>query len=387
MADAALDSSSRTERDSSSSHITRRKHAFAVFGGVLLTGAIAYGVYAWVFSGRYVSTDNAYVNADVAQVTPLVSGSVEEVRVEDTEAVRQGDILVVIDPADARIAVDHAKAELEQAIRRVQQTMATSESLSSQVDGRTAEIARARARVGAARSDLERAQIDLQRREALSNGGAVSGEELTQARNAFANARESVEAAEADLTLATSTRSSAQGQFAANDALVRGTTIDNNPEVLAARSRLDQARLDLERTIIRAPFDGVVSRRQVQIGQRVAPGSPLMVIVPIARVFVDANFKEVQLTHVRPGQPVELVSDLYGDTVTYHGRVAGFSGGTGSAFAIIPAQNATGNWIKVVQRLPVRVTLDTGELQAHPLRVGLSMEATIDTHEQQERQP
>ena len=170
----------------------------------------------------------------------------------------------------------------------------------------------------------------------------------------------------------------ARESWAANEALIAGSTIDTSPEVAAAKAKLQQARLDLERTVIRAPIDGIVTNRQVQVGQRIAAGTPVMTLVPIGKVYVDANFKEGQLSKVKPGQRVELVSDLYGGDVVYHGRVAGFSGGTGSAFALIPAQNATGNWIKVVQRLPVRITLDPAELSKHPLRVGLSMEAKID---------
>ena len=170
----------------------------------------------------------------------------------------------------------------------------------------------------------------------------------------------------------------ARETWAANQALIQGSSADTNPDVAAAKAALDQAQLDLERTVIRAPIDGVVTNRQVQVGQRVAAGSPVMTVVPLGSVYVDANFKEGQLKRVRPGQPAELVSDLYGSGVKFHGRVVGFAGGTGSAFALIPAQNATGNWIKVVQRLPVRIALDPKELSAHPLRVGLSMDAKVD---------
>ena len=185
--------------------------------------------------------------------------------------------------------------------------------------------------------------------------------------------------ARAAVAQASATRDAARESYAANQALIDGSTIDSSPDVAAAKAKLDQARLDLQRTVIRAPIDGVVTNRQVQVGQRISAGSPVMTIVPVGSVYVDANFKEGQLKKVRPGQSVELVSDLYGGDVVFHGRVAGFSGGTGSAFALIPAQNATGNWIKVVQRLPVRVQLDPKELASHPLRVGLSMEAKIDT--------
>jgi membrane fusion protein (multidrug efflux system) len=170
----------------------------------------------------------------------------------------------------------------------------------------------------------------------------------------------------------------AQGQREANLVLISGTPLDQNPEVAAARARLDAAKLALERTVIRSPIDGVVSKKQVQVGQEVQAGTPLMTVVPVNAVYVDANFKEVQLKKVRIGQPVTLTSDLYGGGVKFHGRVVGLSGGTGSAFSLIPAQNASGNWIKVVQRLPVRIALDPKELAEHPLRVGLSMKAKID---------
>ena len=180
------------------------------------------------------------------------------------------------------------------------------------------------------------------------------------------------------MATARATQGAAAGELAANDALVSGSTIETDPAVLAAKAKLENARLDLGRTIIRAPIDGVVTRRQVQVGQRVAQGSPIMSIVPLAQVYVDANFKERQLRQVRIGMPATVIADIYGGDVVYHGKVIGFSGGTGSSLALIPAQNATGNWIKVVQRLPVRIALDPRELAAHPLRVGLSTEVEID---------
>ena len=203
-------------------------------------------------------------------------------------------------------------------------------------------------------------------------------DELTNARNSFNTAAASLRSAEAAGAQASATRSAAVGTRDANLALIAGTSVENNPEVLAARAALAQARVDLARTVIRAPVDGVVSRRQVQVGQRVQPGAMLMVVVPVQAAYVDANFKEVELAKVKPGQPVELTSELYGEDVVFHGKVMGFSGGTGAAFALVPAQNATGNWIKVVQRLPTRVALDPSELQKHPLRVGLSMNVDVD---------
>lgn len=358
---------------------SRRKRAFLIFGGAVLAVALVTIGYRWITGGRYVETDNAYVAADVALVTPQASGTVMRVAVGDTQQVRQGDVLIEIDPSDARIALAQAEAEYGQALRRVRQTFATGSALTSQVGAADADIQRMSAQVQMAAADLERARIDLKRREALASDGAVSGEELSTARNAFASAQGGYAAAKAAQAQAQAARGSAQGQANANAALVSGTSVETNPEVLAAKARLDRARLDVARTVIRAPMDGVVTQRSVQVGQKVNAGTTLMTIVPITQAYVDANFKESQLRGVKPGQPVELWSDLYGEDVVFKGRVVGFSGGTGSSMAVIPAQNATGNWIKVVQRLPVRVALDPAELKAHPLRVGLSMTATIDT--------
>jgi membrane fusion protein (multidrug efflux system) len=357
----------------------KRKRAFLAFGAVLVLVAGGYALYEWIEGGRYVETDNAYVGTEVSQVTPLVAGPVLRVAVSDTQVVRRGDVLVELDSTDARIALAAAEADYADAQRKVRQTVATGTALSAQVGEREADIARMAAQVQVATADLQRAEIDLKRRQSLVSDGAVSGEELTSARNAYAGAQGQLAAARASLAAAQAARGTANGQQAANAALVGGTTTDTNPQVLAAKARLDKARIDLARTVIRAPVSGVVTQRTVQVGQSVAVGAPIMTIVPIAQAHVDANFKESQLAHVRPGQPVTLTSDLYGDDVVYHGRVVGFSGGTGSSLAVIPAQNATGNWIKVVQRLPVRVALDPHELGSHPLRNGLSMTATIDT--------
>jgi membrane fusion protein (multidrug efflux system) len=307
-------------------------------------------------------TDNAYVGADVAQVTPLVGGPVLAVYVQDTQQVRRGDVLVRLDDTDAKIAVAQAQANLASAMRKVQGLYATDSGLGAQISARAADEASAQAQIGAAQANVEKTRIDLQRRQSLASSGAVSGEELTTARNAFNTAAASLRAAQATRAQAAATRNAAVGDRNANRALIANSSVDNNPEVLAARAALEQARVDLQRTVLRAPIDGVVSRRQVQIGQRVQPGAMLMIVVPVRAAYVDANFKEVELKKVKPGQPVELISDLYGDDVVFHGKVAGFSGGTGAAFALVPAQNATGNWIKVVQRLPVRVTLDPREL-------------------------
>ena len=356
----------------------KRKKLFLALGAAV---AVIGGGYALLSDGDHVTTDNAYVNADVAQVTPLVTGPVSSVAVVNTQTVKRGDILVRLDDTDARIALAKVEAEWQRVRRQYGQVIANGDALSAQVRAGDAEVGRARAQLDIATAAFAKAKIDLDRRQQLADSGAVSGEELTIVRNAYAAAQGNLAQARAGLAQANAARASAEGSHAANDALVAGTTIDSNPDVAAAKAKLDQARLDLARTVIRAPIDGVVTNRQVQIGQRVAPGNPVMTIVPVRTVYVDANFKEGQLGRVRPGQPVELTSDLYGSNVVYHGKVAGFSGGTGSAFSLIPAQNATGNWIKIVQRLPVRVQLDSRELAAHPLRVGLSMEAKIDVAE------
>jgi membrane fusion protein (multidrug efflux system) len=357
----------------------KRKALFAGLGAVVLLGAAGYGAYYVLVGSHHVETDNAYVGAYVAQVTPLIGGPVRSVAVNDTQAVKQGQVLVVLDDTDARIALASAQADLATARRKVRGYLATDQSLSAQIAARDADQARAAATLASARSDLDRARVDLDRRKALAVTGAVSGDELTRAQNALANAQAAYDSAKAAQVQAAANRAAAVGSLAANTTLTDGTSLDTNPEVATARARVDQASVDLARTVIRAPIDGVVTRRNVQVGQRVAAGAVLMQVVPVQQAYVDANFKEGQLRKVRIGQPVELEADLYGGSVKYHGTVTGLSGGTGSAFALIPAQNATGNWIKVVQRLPVRVAIDPADLKANPLRVGLSMKATIDT--------
>jgi len=358
---------------------SKRKQLFAALAGAVVIAGVGYGAWYALVGSHHVETDNAYVAADVAQVTPLVGGPVLSVAVRDTQTVQRGQILVTLDDSDARIALASAQADLAKAQRRVRGYLATDQSLTAQITAREADQARAAANLTSAQADLERARIDLDRRKALAANGAVSGDELTRAQNAFANAQAAATSAKAAQVQALANRAAAVGSLNANTTLTDGTTVETNPEVAAARARVEQARLDLDRTVIRAPIDGVVTRRNVQIGQRVAPGAVLMQVVPIQQAYVDANFKEGQLRKVAIGQPVEMKADLYGGSVTYHGKVVGLSGGTGSAFALIPAQNATGNWIKVVQRLPVRIALDPAELKANPLRVGLSMTAAIDT--------
>ncbi|MBA4045340.1 MAG: EmrA/EmrK family multidrug efflux transporter periplasmic adaptor subunit [Erythrobacter sp.] len=374
----AVDNLSDADADVSASRkATRQKWLRRLFVILAIVG-LGWGAWYYLVARNHVSTDNAYVNAQMAQVTPLVAGSATEVLVIDTQQVNAGDVLARLDQANAKIAVAQAEADLAAARRRFSQTVATNSALSAQVDTSSAGLVQAQARLQTAQAEFDKARVDLQRREAVSGSGAVSGEELAQARKAYKTASAALDAARGGISEVASARRVAQGQLAANDALVRGSSMETDPAVRAAKARLDSALLDLERTEIRAPVAGVVSRLQVQIGQRLNPGQTIMTIVPIEKLYVDANFKEVQLGGVRVGMPVELTSDLYGGDVVYRGTVAGLAGGTGSSMAVIPAQNATGNWIKTVQRLPVRIELDPAELRRHPLRVGLSMKVEID---------
>lgn len=351
----AVDDSAVTETAAKTPAKMSKKRKALLFGLAGIVAKVAFGVGAyWLLDGSHVvSTDNAYVGASTAQINSQVSGQVLEVRVADTQNVRVGDILAVIDPEDASLNVARAEAEYRRTLQRVRQYYAQEAGAVAQLNARQAEFSRA--------------ETDYARRRALAQTGAVSGEELTATRAAYEAARANKVAAEQSLE--------------AQRALTRGSTVENHPEVASARASLDTARLSLERTTIRAPIDGVVTQRSVQVGQRIEIGQPLMIVAPLQEAYVDANFKEGQLDRVRIGQPVELTSELYGEDVVYHGRVEGLGGGTGSAFAVIPAQNATGNWIRVVQRVPVRVALDPAELAEHPLRVGLSMEARIDVRE------
>jgi membrane fusion protein, multidrug efflux system len=358
---------------------SNRNQLFLILGVVIAIAAIGYGVYWLLVASHHVSTDDAYVNADVADVTPLVSGPIISAPATDTLPVKRGDVLVVIDPTDFKIALDSAEAALGQAQRRVEGYFANRDAETATTVSKAASVDQARAQVSGAESDLAKARTDLSRRQALARDGAVSGDELTIAENRMRETEAALAAAKAALAEAQANRVAAAGQERVATALVQGSNVTNNPEVAAAQARVDQAKLDLERTVIRAPIDGVVAKNTTEVGQRVASGSQLMTVVPIQDVYVDANFKEGQLRGMRPGQRAILTSDRYGSGAKFHGTVEGFAGGTGSAFAVIPAQNATGNWIKVVQRLPVRIRLDPTELKQHPLQVGLSMDVDIDT--------
>lgn len=329
---------------------SRRKRLMTLLVGVILVAAVAYGLYYFLDARFHESTDDAYVNGNVVQITPQVTGTVIAVNADDTQTVKAGDSLVVLDGADAKVALQQAEANLAQTVRQVRGLFVNNDQYQAQIAQRQA--------------DLSRAQDDLRRRLAVAQTGAVSQEEIS-------HARDTVKAAQAALD-------AAQQQLASNRALTANTTIATHPNVLAAAAKVRDAYLNNARNVLPAPVTGYVAKRSVQVGQRVSPGTPLMAIVPLESVWVDANFKEVQLKHMRIGQPVELTADIYGSSVVYHGKVVGFSAGTGSAFSLLPAQNATGNWIKVVQRLPVRIALDPAELRTHPLRIGLSMQADVD---------
>jgi membrane fusion protein (multidrug efflux system) len=342
----------------------KRRRALTALAAVVIVVGGGWGVYEWLVASHYEDTDNAYVQGTVIQITPQISGTVMSIMADDTDFVKAGQPLVQLDPADAKVALDQSEAALAQAVRQVRTLYANNGSLAAQVTLRQSDIVRAQ-------SDIARAQDDLQRRQALSGNGAVSKEELNHSETALANAKSALAAAQAGVV-------TAREQLLSNQSLTDGTSVADHPSVLSAAAKVREAYLATQRVAMPAPVDGYVAKRTVQLGQRVAAGTPMMSIVPLNQVWVDANFKEVQLRNIRLGQPVKLTADLYGKKIEYNGKVAGLGVGTGAAFALLPAQNATGNWIKVVQRVPVRITLDPEQLKTSPLRVGLSMDAEID---------
>jgi len=352
----------------SSSANPRRKQALTALASVVVVAGLGWAVYEWAVASRYEHTDNAYVQGNVIQITPQIGGTVMAILADETDFVKAGQPLVRLDPADARLALEQAEAQLAQTVRQVRQLYTNNGALAAQIALREADVAKAR-------SELARANDDLNRRQALVGNGAVSKEELGHAQTQLANAKSALAAAQAGVA-------AAREQLASNQAMTDGTRFEQHPSVLAAAARLREAWLAAQRAALPAPVDGHVAKRSVQLGQRVAAGAPLMSIVPLNQVWVDANFKESQLRQIRLGQPVRLTADLYGKKVAYGGRVAGLGVGTGAAFALLPAQNATGNWIKVVQRVPVRIALDAGQVAEHPLRVGLSMDVRVDVSEQ-----
>jgi membrane fusion protein (multidrug efflux system) len=342
----------------------KRKRLLLTAAGVFVLCAMGYGAYWAVVARHFEDTDDAYVQGNLVQITPQIASTVSAINADDTDFVKAGQVLVQLDRADAQVALDQAQAALAQTVRQVRTLYANNGALGANITVRQADIDKTQ-------SDLARAQADLKRREELAATGAVSGEELLHAQTTVANAKSAVASAKAALV-------ASREQLATNTALTDGTSVEQHPNVLGAAAKVREAYLNLSRSSLPAPVSGYVAKRSVQVGQRVAPGTPLMTIVPLDQVWVDANFKEVQLGKMRIGQPVKLTADVYGSKVEYRGTVAGLGAGTGAAFALLPAQNATGNWIKVVQRLPVRIALDPKEVEAHPLRVGLSMQAEVD---------
>ena len=330
-------------------HASRRR-GFVILALVVALCAAAYASYWFLYARHFESTDDAYVDGDVVQITSEVPGTVIGLHADDTQFVARGQPLLKLDPADAEVAVRIAEANLGRAVRSVRTLFAQASQLRDDILYR--EVA------------LRRAEQDYRRRTGLLRDGAVSSEELQHTRD--------------DMTEVRATLAAAREQLAETEARIDGTSIATNPEVLAAAAKVRDSWLELRRTRITSPVTGVVARRSVQVGQRVAAGTPLMGVVPLNALWVDANFKEVQLRDMRVGQAVTLRADVYGGTAVYSGKVVGLSAGTGSAFALLPAQNASGNWIKIVQRLPVRVQLDPGELRAHPLRIGESVTVTVD---------
>ncbi|RDK08893.1 efflux RND transporter periplasmic adaptor subunit [Cupriavidus lacunae] len=328
-----------------------RKRLLALLGLTTALAASGYGAYYYTVARFHEDTDDAYVNGNLVQLTPQVAGTVIAVNADDTQIVKAGEPVVTLDAADATVALSNAEATLGQTVRQVSALYVNNDVLGATVQQRQADLARAR--------------DDLRRRTEVAESGAVAAEDV-------AHAGDAVKSAEAALE-------TARQQLAANHALTDKTSVADHPSVQAASAKVRDAYLANARNTLPAPVTGYVARRSVQVGQRVAPGNPLMAIVPLDGVWVDANFKEVQLKRIRIGQMVELHADLYGSSVTYHGKVIGLSAGTGSAFSALPAQNATGNWIKVVQRLPVRIQLDPADLRKHPLQIGLSMQVDVET--------
>ena len=348
----------------STSKAGTRKKALTALASVVVVAGLGWAAYEYLVASHYESTDNAYVQGNVIQITPQIGGTVQAIMADDTDYVKAGQPLVQLDPADGKVALDQSEAALAQAVRQARTLYANNGTLAAQISLRDADVVKAQ-------SDIARAADDLNRRQSLTGNGAVSKEELNHAQTQLANAKSALAAAQAGVV-------AAREQLSSNQALTEGTSIEQHPTVLVAAARVREAFLATQRAALVAPVDGYVARRTVQLGQRVAAGTPMMSLIALNQLWVDANFKEVQLRGIRIGQPARLVADVYGKKVEYQGTVAGLGAGTGAAFSLLPAQNATGNWIKVVQRVPVRIALDPQQLAGHPLRVGLSMNVEVD---------
>lgn len=334
--------------------LRKRRWMLRSLVAVIVIVAIIWALYYFMIGRWHEGTDDAYVSGNVVQITPQVPGTVVSIGADDNDFVREGQPLVKMDPSDADVALAQAEAALAQTVRKVRGLYSTVHSSKADVAAREAVV--------------RQAQADFQRRKGLAASGAISTEELAHARDA--------------LTTAQSALAAAQAQLATTDAMVSDTQIATHPDVKAAAAKVRAAWLNDARMTLLAPVTGYVAKRTVQVGQRVQPGTPLMAVVPLHQVWVDANFKETQLTDMRIGQPVTLTSDVYGGSVKYHGKIVGLGIGTGSAFSLLPAQNASGNWIKIVQRLPVRISIDPRDLDKYPLRIGLSMDVEVNLHDQ-----
>ncbi|KAF1370368.1 MAG: multidrug efflux MFS transporter periplasmic adaptor subunit EmrA [Yokenella regensburgei] len=329
----------------------KRKGALLLLTLLFVIIAVAYGIYWFLVLRHYEETDDAYVAGNQVQIMAQVSGSVTKVWADNTDFVQKGDVLVTLDPTDAQQAFEKAKTQLASSVRQTRQQMINSKQLQANIEVK--------------KTALSQAQTDLNRRIPLGSANLIGREELQHARDAVASAQ-----AELDVAIQ---------QYNANQAVVLNTRLEEQPAVQQAATEVRNAWLALERTKIVSPMTGYVSRRSVQPGAQISPTTPLMAVVPANNLWVDANFKETQLAHMRIGQPATVISDIYGDDVKYTGKVVGLDMGTGSAFSLLPAQNATGNWIKVVQRLPVRIELDAKQLAEHPLRIGLSTLVEVNT--------
>ncbi|MEW9623009.1 HlyD family secretion protein [Rhodanobacter geophilus] len=333
----------------------RRGFLLRILLAVIVIAGIAWALWYFLDGRWYESTDDAYVGGNVVQLTPQIPGTVVTIGADDGDLVKQGDVLVKLDRSNADVALAEAKANLAATVRKVR-------GLYSSVNGQQAIVA-------ARETAVAKAKADYDRRVGLARSGAISAEELSHVRD--------------ELTAAQSALVTAQQQYQTSKVLVDDTVVASHPDVQAAAAQFRAAYLDDERTTLVAPVTGYVAMRSVQLGQRVAPGAPLMAVVPLHEVWIDANFKETQLTHMRIGQPVTIVSDVYGSAVKYQGKVQSLGIGTGSAFSLLPAQNATGNWIKIVQRIPARVVFtDPRQLDQHPLRIGMSLAVEVNLHDQ-----
>ncbi|WP_312074017.1 multidrug efflux MFS transporter periplasmic adaptor subunit EmrA [Atlantibacter sp.] len=329
----------------------KRKSVLILLTLLFIVLAVAYGIYWFLVLRHYEETDDAYVAGNQVQIMAQVSGSVTKVWADNTDFVKKGDVLVTLDPTDAQQAFEKAQTQLASSVRQTHQLMINSKQYQANIELQ--------------KTALAQAQSDLNRRIPLGSANLIGREELQHARDA-------VTSAQAQLDVAVQ-------QYNANQAMILGSKLEDQPAVKQAATEVRNAWLALERTKIVSPLTGYVSRRAVQPGAQISPTTPLMAVVPATNLWVDANFKETQLAHMRIGQPATVISDVYGDDVKYTGKVIGLDMGTGSAFSLLPAQNATGNWIKVVQRLPVRIEIDAKQLEQHPLRIGLSTLVEVNT--------